>query len=184
MGNENQDAISVIEGCFRSHGDNASLEHFHAAFVGLIKAMLTTIANGDRDLVEDIYQETFAKCIEMFRKGKTTGREYRPAYFVAMAKNCLIDSLRKKKRMESYDSLLAESMPLYDDRSADAEEDRIALQMALLALPPRDRYILEKHFFEGWNNEHLAKFIDVKSTSVPMLIRRSLEKLKKIMAAC
>lgn len=184
MANENHDAIAAIEDCFCQKGDPASLERFHSAFVGLIKAMLTTISNGDRELVEDVYQETFAKCIVMFRKGKATGREYRPAYFVAMAKNCLIDTLRKKKRIVSYDSLLAASMPKYDDQSPDAEEDRIALQMGLLALPPRERYILEKHFFEGWSNERLAGFITVQPASIPMLIRRSLGKLKKIMTAC
>jgi RNA polymerase sigma factor (sigma-70 family) len=184
MANENQKAMDAIDACFTRKGDGASLKLFHDAFHGVIKTFLMTISNGDWDLVDDVYQEVFVKCVDMFRQGRSPGREYRPAYFVAMAKNRFIDELRKRKKIVSGDSLFAELIPGIDAKSAVSEEDKITLQMALLQLKPRDRYILEKHYFEGWSNEKLAAYLGVKPASIPMMIKRAREKLRKIMSGC
>ena len=184
MANENQRAIDAIEECFRRKGDPASLERFNNALEGHVKAILATISGGDRDLVHDAYGDVFIKYITLFRQGKKAGKAYRPEYFVAMAKNCLIDALRKKKKTVSIDSLFAETLPRYNPKTACDEENKIALQMALLKLPPRDRYILEKHYIEGMTDEELAINIGVSPSSIPMLIKRAKEKLKKIVMGC
>jgi len=184
MDSKNMEAQQAIEECFRLRGDAPSIMRFDRAMQGLIKTYLMTIADSDGDLVDDVYQDVREKCIKMFRRGKSAGREFRPAYFVAMARNLFIDEMRRPKRIVLIDELFAEMIPGPGGGSPSSEDDRIDLQLALLQLDPESRYVIEKRYFEGWSNEQIARFLPgkVKSSAIPMKLLRARRKLKKIMS--
>jgi RNA polymerase sigma factor (sigma-70 family) len=181
---DNMEAQQAIEECFRRRGDDSSIMRFERAMMGVIRTYMMTICRGDWDLVNDVCQEVRLKCIEMFRAGKPAGREYQPAYFVAMARNRFVDEMRRRKRIVSCDDLYAEMIPGSSGGAPGSEEDRIALHMALLDLGEADRYVIEKRFFEGWSDMKIASFLprNPNPSTIPMKLLRARRKLKKIMS--
>jgi RNA polymerase sigma factor (sigma-70 family) len=179
---DNQSAIEAIEQCFLHRGDNRSLDRFNREFEMMIKAWLATISGGDPELVQDSYQDAFAKYIRLFRSGKKPGKEYRPVYFVIIAKNCLIDARRKQKKSVSLDSIFpGPEFPNLAGVRPGSEGEKMAILLGIMKLAPRDRVIIEKHYIEEMDNDNLASLLGVQPVSVPMLVKRSREKLKKIL---
>jgi RNA polymerase sigma-B factor len=70
-----------------------------------------------------------------------------------------------------------------DDDGFERVEQRYLLRSGLTHLPPREREILHLRFYEGLTQREIADRVGVSQMHVSRLIRRSIESLRKRLAA-
>ena len=80
---------------FSDPQNESHLRRFDDLFRPLVMAILVSRYRKDPAFVEDAYQSAFIKYIEIFSRGKKDGVVYE-AYFVAIAKNSLLDEPNRK----------------------------------------------------------------------------------------
>jgi len=170
---------AVIEECFQNPDDEETLSVFDRALRPHLLAVLVSTYRGDPSLAEDAYQEAFIKYIQIFRTGfKPKNYE---AYFVAIAKHCLVDELRRLRHYIPLDEVFeADIAPTIHDEVRKAEA-RICYLQAMMQLDVRCRFVLERYLIEGMGADQIAKYLEIKSSSVHMIIKRCRDRLKKIL---
>src|SRR3979490_714190 len=100
----------AIELCFSDPQNESHLRTFDDLFRPLVMAVLGSLYPKDPAFVEDASQSAFIKYIEIFSRGKKHGVVY-DAYFVAIAKNSLLDELRRNAKEVPLDEILALPTP-------------------------------------------------------------------------
>lgn len=167
---------SAIARCFADPQNEAHLRQFDELFRPLVMAILVSLYRKDTAFVEDAYQSAFIKYIRIFENGRKDGVVY-DAYFVAIAKNSLLDELRRKSKQVHLDEMFS---PLSSTPSSalNEQEAGIAFFQALSTLDRRCQFLIESFYVTGMSQEELAKRLKVQAQSVPMLLSRCREGLK------
>jgi RNA polymerase sigma factor (sigma-70 family) len=176
----------LIQDCFRNPRDVSTLTRFDEFFRPFLMVILVSIAPVGSRLAEDAYQAAFVKFIEIFQAGRRphTNTAY-VSYFVTIAKNCLLDELRRTRRTVPFDDLIDENFPgiVFDD--TDRRDARITVLKAIGSLPnQRCRYLLEQHYLRGANVQQVAKYLKIKDNSFYVVLQRCREELKNLILHC
>jgi len=172
---------ALIRDCFRHPKDETTLGRFFEALLPYLTAALLATYTGDREIVRDALQSAFLKYINFFRKAEN--RDLAIGYFVVVAKNCLIDELRRRKGEVPIDEVAENELPFVQASSEDDREARMTLlQYAMLQLDPRCQYVLESYYINQMSTEKLAERLSVAPESVPMVTKRCRERLRQILA--
>jgi RNA polymerase sigma factor (sigma-70 family) len=169
----------AIYTCFEDPDNVEKLEAFDGLFRPFMLAVLVSMTPDDPGFAEDAYQTAFVKFIQIFRGGRKPSIRY-DAYFVAVAKHCLIDELRSRSRTSSIEELLD---CVSDDREAKRIEslDRnIALFQGLSRLARRCHYLLESYYIRGATIDELSISLGIQKGSVQTAISRCREALRRI----
>lgn len=167
---------NAIEMCFSDPQNESHLRRFDELFRPRVMAILVSLYRKDPAFVEDAYQSAFIKYIEIFGKGKKPGVVY-DAYFVAIAKNSLLDELRRNAKEVSLEEILA--LPTSTRWSEPSEQEAgIAFFQALASLDRRCQFLIESFYVNGMSPEELAKRLKIQSQSVPVLLSRCREALR------
>lgn len=167
---------AAIETCFKAPYDEANLRIFDELFRPRVMAILVALYRKDTAFAEDAYQSSLIKYIEVFRAGKKPEILYE-SYFVAIAKNSLLDELRKTAKHVSLEEIL--ELPASPDRSRlDETETGIAFFEALSRLDRRCQFLIESFYINGMSQEELAKRLKIQVQSVPVALSRCKEALK------
>jgi RNA polymerase sigma factor (sigma-70 family) len=115
--------------------------------------------------------------IVLFREGpRSINYE---AYFVAIAKNCLIDELRKVRGTVPFDDVFEVVTPGVDPRAR--TEAKLELLLALEKLDARCRFAIQAHYIRGIPAVDLARHLGVEEESVHMVMRRCREALARVL---
>jgi RNA polymerase sigma-70 factor (ECF subfamily) len=172
---------ALIRDCFRHPQDEATLGRFFEALLPYLTAALLATYTGDREIVRDALQSAFLKYINIFRKAEN--RDLSIGYFVVVAKNCLIDELRRRKREIPIDEVAETELPSVQASSEDDRELRMTLlQYAMMQLDPRCRFVLESYYIDQIEAAKLAERLSVAPDSVHMVIKRCRDRLRQILA--
>lgn len=167
---------AAIDLCFKNPQNEAHLRSFDKLFRPRIMAILVSVYRRDIAFTEDAYQAALVKYIQIFREGRKEGVLY-DAYFVAIAKNSLLDELRKAAKHVSLEQILP--LPVSPQPSAlDEAEARLAFFEALSKLDRRCQFMIEASYINGMSDGELAKRLKIQVQSVPVLLSRCKEALK------
>lgn len=166
----------AIELCFSAPQNESHLRRFDELFRPLVMAILVSLYRKDPAFVEDAYQSAFIKYIEIFSNGKKNGVVY-DAYFVAIAKNSLLDELRRNAKEVPLDEILALPTPTRWSELSE-QEAGIAFFQALSRLDRRCQFLIEGFYVNGMSQAELAKRLKIQVQSVPVLTSRCREALK------
>jgi RNA polymerase sigma factor (sigma-70 family) len=166
----------AIELCFSDPQNESHLRRFDDLFRPLVMAILVSLYRKDPAFVEDAYQSAFIKYIEIFSRGKKHGVVY-DAYFVAIAKNSLLDELRRNAKEVPLEEILA-SPTATRGAELDEQEAGIAFFQALSSLDRRCQFLIESFYVNGMSQVELAKRLKIQVQSVPVLLSRCREALK------
>lgn len=129
-------------------------------------------STGDPDLARDILQECFTRCMERYE-----ARDLSPALLFTMARNALIDHVRRDSRRVS----LEEDCP---DETADPERslmmrDRCAKVFdALMRLSPQERDILSMVISSDLSYTEIAEVMSLSVANVKVKVHRARIRLK------
>lgn len=167
---------TAIDLCFSDPKNESHLRGFDELFRPRVMAILVSLYRKDSAFVEDAYQSAFIKYIEIFSRGKKAGVVY-DAYFVAIAKNSLVDELRRKAKEVPLDEILPP--PTFARSSELGEQEAgIAFFQALSGLDRRCQFLIEGFHVNGMSVEELARRLKIQSQSVPVLLSRCREALR------
>jgi RNA polymerase sigma-70 factor (ECF subfamily) len=128
---------------------------------------------GNRELAEDIVQESFLRALENWsRRGIP---EIPLAWLRRVARNILVDYLRRKGRFTSIDMANSPDTP---DPSQGDQFRSLELFMTISSLGRKKAAILEAHYFDGLRVGEIAKEMAVTERAVEGQLRRARQSLK------
>jgi RNA polymerase sigma-70 factor (ECF subfamily) len=169
------------------HAYREMVRRYHAPVFDLIYGMV-----GQRELAEDLAQETFVKA---FRALDRHDPERKPsAWILRIANNTAIDYVRRK-RPDSTRSPLTMTPGQIDRRgmriptprhtttaSTDLHEFTAALKRALRRLRPEYRRCFVLHYVEERSYDEIADIMNVPRGTVGTYLHRARAELKRMLA--
>ncbi len=169
-----------------SDGDTSAFEVLFDRYKDAIrKFYIQRCSGGSSEDIEDLMQETFVKVFLNIDK-------YNPAYtfgqwIYTIARNNLIDWVRKRRDDLSIDSLRSGSDLLQSASSEVLPDERIInsqrhteLERHLAVMTPRYRELIELRFFKEYSYEEIASALALPLGTVKTQIHRAREQLCKL----
>jgi RNA polymerase sigma-70 factor (ECF subfamily) len=135
----------------------------------------------DRDEAKDIAQDAFLRAFRRlgsFRPDRPFSR-----WLFVIARNASLDALRRRRRSLALvppDGIVAEPEPGPEDwalRNDEAERVRVALE----ALPPHYRTVLELYYESGLRYREIAETLDIPIGTVKTYIARAKRRLRHLL---
>lgn len=125
----------------------------------------------DHSLAEDITQETFARAL----RGSTHPSQVTCGWLITVARNLLIDTVRRESKYDDRLHLLA--VPSGGGASVDVAE-RLRVEDALQQLSVNYRLVLTLHYIDGYSVPALAKELGKTPKSVEAIVTRARRALR------
>lgn len=136
---------------------------------------------GDVSLAEDCVSETFARFLQALNRGKGPNAHLQ-AYLFRIAHNWITDTYRRAapetRPIDDEIGLAAQDDPA---RSAFTNMQTHRTRTALHKLTPDQRAVISLKYFEGWENDEVAAFLNKPVGAVKSLQHRALATLKRIL---
>lgn len=164
-------------------GDEAALARLYDRYNGLVYALALRVV-GDRDLAEEILQDTFMRCWDgAERYDAERGRV--AAWLMGVARNRAIDVLRGRQhqaRLREREPLVAEGRA--EPGVPDATEAVVLHQVvtgALAALSASQREAIELAYYGGLSQADVARVLDAPLGTVKTRMRDGLRRLRDLL---
>jgi len=172
--NENE----IIKKC--QSGDRDAFDSLISLYYPHVIRFLSGL-NVNQNIIEDITQDTFVKLIKNIEKYNVCGKAQFSTYLFTIARNCLINELRKNKQVHYDIDSLAEILSAKESteeiiiRSMDYEE----LEKTIAALPPVQQTVIRLRYFEGLSLKEIGERTGVTDKTVKSRIHRAVTGLKQ-----
>ncbi len=167
-------------------GNQASLEKLILRHQKRIFGYIIMVVK-DKELAEDIFQDTFIKVIKTLRSGSYKEEGKFLQWVMRIAHNLTIDHFRKSKRIptiensEEYD--IFETIRMFDD----SVEDRMIVQQIhkdvkeiIELLPSEQKEVLKMRHYAGMSFKDIAEQTDVSINTALGRMRYALINLRKL----
>ena len=158
-----------IEGCFKSMS-------------GSIHRFLRWLTRGDKELSEDLVQETFRKAAQSWCKLRDLTEDEREAWLISVAFNTATDVFRREQTAR-------EKRPLIRERYLPAETDvhrqvvtSMAVQRfveAIETMPPMRSRVAFLFWRCGWSNHEIAEALGITASGVTQHLSAARQALEK-----
>lgn len=146
----------------------------------------------DKQAAEDLVQSAMLELMKSFDKGSekvcTMDDERLPGYVVGIIRKLYYNNYKKAKheaeRVEKLGRHLAEgfSGELDPEERILFNERMDLVGRAALRLSERSRMYLQMRFIHSFDNAKIAEMLNIKEASVPMVRKRTLDELKRLVA--
>jgi RNA polymerase sigma-70 factor (ECF subfamily) len=145
----------------------------------------------DRELAEDVVQETFLAALKA--RDRFTGASSERTWLVAILKNKVVDRIRKAGRERPAQDIAADdeitadlfergywrTRPRAWPREAESREFREALDGCLQSLPDRLGLAFRLREADGLETEEICNILDVTATNLATLLYRARARLRR-----
>ena len=168
------------------NGDNASFEILLTRHKSRVFAfIMSKIKN--RDITEDIFQDTFIKVINSLQRGKYNEEGKFLPWIMRIAHNLVIDHFRKESKMRKIRP--TDTFNIFDvinngDRGQDEEMTRKRvhsdLKMLIMNLPEDQMEVLKMRYFEDMSFKQISKITGVSINTALGRMRYALINLRKL----
>jgi RNA polymerase sigma-70 factor, ECF subfamily len=164
-------------------GDRETENHFVAYFGELIELKLRSRL-AFRQSLDDVKQETFARCLKLLRSpGGIRNAERLGPLVNSICNNVLSEHFRAGRRTEPLDDQPAER---FVAREPDAltrvisDDTRRIVRQVLEKLPARDQTILKAVFLEEREKEDVCREIGVTRDYIRVLLHRAKQSFREV----
>ena len=141
----------------------------------------------DRDLAEDVFQDTFIKVIRTLKKGKYNEEGKFLPWVMRIAHNLVIDHFRKNNRMPKFDTKsdfdifsVIRDEDLNIESSIIKEQIERDVKSLIYGLPDDQREVLEMRIYKEYSFKEIAYKTDVSINTALGRMRYALINLRKI----
>ena len=142
----------------------------------------------NRDLADDIFQETFVKAIVTINQGRYTETGKFPAWITRIAHNLIIDYYRQEKS-ENLQSCDADNVDILNrkDLSEDTIEDSMVteqihkdIKRLVMALPESQREVLIMRYYKNMSFKEIADMTNVSINTALGRMRYAILNMRRI----
>lgn len=141
----------------------------------------------DRDLAEDVFQDTFIKVINTLKRGKYNEEGKFLPWVMRIAHNLVIDHFRKNNRMPKFDTKsdfdifsVIKDEELNIESSIIKDQIETDVKSLLKELPDDQRQVLEMRIYNEYSFKEIAYKTDVSINTALGRMRYALINLRKI----
>jgi RNA polymerase sigma-70 factor (ECF subfamily) len=142
----------------------------------------------DRELADDIFQETFVKVIKTLKKGTYNDEGRFLSWVMRIAHNLIVDHFRRKQRMPRYESHDAQKDVFYrvSEPSQNIEDALIDFQIKedlhtlMQELPENQLEVLRMRLFQDMSFKEIAERTNVSINTSLGRMRYGLINLRKL----
>lgn len=142
----------------------------------------------DKDLADDLFQETFVKAIVTINQGRYTENGKFPAWITRIAHNLIIDYFRQEKSLaqlscDDGNVNILNRKELSDETIEDSiVREQILNDVRLLVgqLPPLQREVLEMRYYQDMSFKEIAENTGVSINTALGRMRYAILNLRKI----
>ncbi|MEM9992072.1 MAG: RNA polymerase sigma factor, partial [Bacteroidota bacterium] len=138
---------------------------------GVFRFVLKNIAN--RADAQDIVQNTFEK---LWRKCDGVQYEKAKSYLYSIAHNDMIDQIRKRKFIQSYQQVPERAGGTFDKQL----ESKDIMEQSLAELSPTQRSLILLRDYEGYNYEEIAELTELSLSQVKVYLFRARKKMQVV----
>lgn len=167
-------------------GDRDTEGHFIAYFGELIALKLRSRL-ASRQAIEDVKQETFARCLQLLRsKGGVRNAERLGPLVNSICNHVLSEHFRANSRTEAFDEQSANNFVANEPDALTqviADDTRRMVRQVLEELPERDRTILRAVFLEEREKDEVCREIGVTRDYIRVLLHRAKHSFREAYAA-
>lgn len=168
-------------------GDNESFEILLTKYKQRIYSFIYSKIK-DRDIADDVFQDTFIKVIQTLKKGAYNEEGRFVSWVMRIAHNLIIDHFRRQQRMPMYDTYDHEQDVFYrlSEPSKNIEDMIIDSQIksditALMLELPKNQYeVLKMRLFQDMSFKEIAERTDVSINTSLGRMRYGLINLRKL----
>lgn len=168
-------------------GDNESFEILLTKYKQRIYSFIYSKIK-DRDIADDVFQDTFIKVIQTLKKGAYNEEGRFVSWVLRIAHNLIIDHFRRQQRMPMYDTYdhkqdvfyrLSEPSKNIEDMIIDSQikSDITAL---MLELPENQYEVLKMRLFQDMSFKEIAERTNVSINTSLGRMRYGLINLRKL----
>ena len=157
-------------------GDNLSFEHLLNRHKNRVFAFVMSKVK-NRDLTEDIFQDTLIKVINSLQKGKYNEEGKFLPWMMRIAHNLVIDHFRKESKMRKIRPTSEfDIFDVLDDGSKNQEEVMIQtqvysdLRLLIEQLPEDQMEVLKLRYFEEMSFKKISDLTDINIVAIPKTI--------------
>ena len=151
-------------------------ERYHAAIFAYLYRLL-----GDRESANDLTQETFVKVYET--RNRLPGVDNRRAWVYCIATNLAINASKRGRRFRWLSWQQGDALEASPLESPTHSETRLAVELALAALPADYRAPLLLYSHDGWSVEEVAAALGISKGAVKTRLYRAREMFRRAYAA-
>ena len=142
----------------------------------------------DKEIVDDIFQDTFIKVIKSLKKGTYNEEGRFLSWVMRIAHNLIVDHFRRKKRMPMYDSHDSAYDVFYkmSEPSKNVEDSLIDTQIKcdlntlMLELPQNQLEVLRMRLYQDMSFKEIAERTNVSINTPLGRMRYGLINLRKL----
>jgi RNA polymerase sigma-70 factor (ECF subfamily) len=134
--------------------------------------------NGERDLAEDVTQETWLRAVREWRR---TGPPDNPlGWLTTVARNLILNHLRRRSPVPIDAVSAAEVLAAVDaDAMNDSEEIASLVRQAMLRLPTAEAQLLETFHYDRLKVAQMAQVYGTTERAIEGRLRRARERLRR-----
>jgi RNA polymerase sigma-70 factor (ECF subfamily) len=167
-------------------GDRDTEGHFTAYFGELIGLKLRSRL-ASRQAIEDVKQETFARCLQLLRGEVGIRNAERLGPLVnSICNHVLSEHFRATSRMEALDDQPPDRFVAREQDALSrviADDTRRIVRQVLEKLPERDRTILRAVFLEEREKDDVCREIGVTRDYIRVLLHRAKQSFREVYTA-
>jgi len=168
------------------NGDNKSFEVLLSRHKSRVFAFIMSKVK-NRDITEDIFQDTFIKVINSLQKGKYNEEGKFLPWMMRISHNLVIDHFRKESKMRKIRPTLEfDIFDVIDDGSKNQEEIMIQtqvhsdLKILIEQLPSDQKEVLKMRYFEDLSFKEISDLTDSSINTALGRMRYALINLRKL----
>jgi RNA polymerase sigma-70 factor (ECF subfamily) len=171
-----EDLVSALQ-----QQDQQAFSYLYDNYSGALFGLIYKMVN-DKELAEDILQETFVKIWNNF-SNYNSGKGRLFTWMINLTRNLTIDTLRskgykKQNKIHSDES----SVNNYSDNANAAEKfDAMGVRKQLTLLKNDQKKIIDLAYFGGFTQEEISKQLGIPLGTVKTRMRAAILELRKIL---
>ena len=160
-----------------ARGNGRETRAFVQEFERPVFAVLSRTFPGQRELVEDLAQETFFRAFRALPRFDPDGRASLSTWLLTIASRLAIDEMRKRSRRPT--------LEVVSDDVADRshEDDAIAVHQAIMSLTPESRLVVALRLVHGWSEREVAEALEIEPGTVKSRLSRARSRLREVLGA-
>lgn len=170
-----------------ANGENNAFDVLLQRHQGRVFSYIMNIVK-DKDLADDLFQETFVKAIVTINQGRYTENGKFPAWITRIAHNLIIDYFRQEKSLaqlscDDGNVNILNRKELSDETIEDSiVREQILNDVRLLVgqLPPLQREVLEMRYYQDMSFKEIAENTGVSINTALGRMRYAILNLRKI----